>query len=132
MIPAAVIAGVFAIVFLRPALRLSKEGHATRATVEHPCVGETAIGYSYHVGTATYTGTASAASLGGTCASLTTGVSVPVIYLPSDPATSMGAVGLARARREAGLETVALFLLVFLGVAILLISGSPRRPRASV
>jgi hypothetical protein len=44
----------------------------------------------------------------------------------------MGAPGLARARREAALESGAVFLLVFVGMAILLISGAPRPGRARV
>jgi Protein of unknown function (DUF3592) len=121
LVPAVAVAGVVAFVFLRPPVRLSIEGRPTRATVaEDPCTQGTVVHYRYQVGIAAYTGKASAHSLGASCATLSTGASVPVLYLPSDPATSMGAIGVGQARREAALATGVVFLIVFLGIAVLL------------
>lgn len=122
LLPAAVVAGVVGFVLVRPAFRLSSEGQPARASVSGtPCESGTTVHYTYYVGTATYTGKASAASLGVSCATLPpTGASLAILYLPSDPATSMGALGLAQARREAALATGIAFLVVLLSSAALL------------
>jgi hypothetical protein len=129
LLPAAVVAGVLGFLLVRPAFRLSSEGKPTRASVTgSPCERGTTVHYTYHVGAATYTGNASAASLGVSCATLPpTGASLPILYLPSDPATSMGALGLAQARREAALATGIAFLVVFLSSAALLRAVASRR-----
>jgi hypothetical protein len=128
LLPAAAVAGVVAFVLVRPAVRLSNEGQPTRASVAGvPCKRGTVIQYTYHVGAATYSGQASAASLGVSCAGLPTSSSLPILYLPSDPAISMGALGLAQARREAALATGIAFLVVLLSSAGLLRTMAARR-----
>jgi hypothetical protein len=129
LLPAAVVAGVLGFVLVRPAFRLSSEGQPTRASVTGtPCESGTSVHYTYHVGAATFTGKASAASLGVSCATLPpTGASLPILYLPSDPATSMGALGLAQARREAALATGIAFLFVLLSSAGVLRTIAARR-----
>jgi hypothetical protein len=121
LVPAVAVAGLVAFVLLRPAVRLSIEGRPTRATVAaDPCKAGTVVHYTYQLGAATYTGKAAAPALGASCATLASGASVPILYLPTDPATSTGALGLAHARREAALATSIVFLIVFLGSAVLL------------
>jgi Protein of unknown function (DUF3592) len=121
LVPAVAVAGLVAFVLLRPAVRLSIEGRPTRATVAaDPCKTGTVVHYRYQVGAATYPGKASAPALGASCATIGSGASVPILYLPSDPATSMGAVGLGDARRAAALASGIIFLIVFLGIAVLL------------